>query len=175
MSLEFCFLQLSTRRRVTFAIRDAHHQRRNKMSFAATDFEYKQRFWIIGAVIYLAFGCYNIDDINVAFALTQKILGPGVNKDSPVFDATSSPSSPSARSSSTSARCCAPGPNLTSTVPSYTTQLSTPTNSSPKAPTATSAIRSISVTTCSLSASESSPAASASSSWSSACSSSHGG
>ena len=56
------------------------------MSFAATDFEFKNRFWIIGAVIFLAFGCYNIDRTNITFALTQKILGPGVSPDTPVFD-----------------------------------------------------------------------------------------
>lgn len=56
------------------------------MSFAATDFEFKNRFWIIGGVIFLAFGCYNFDRTNITFALTQKILGPGVSPDSPVFD-----------------------------------------------------------------------------------------
>ena len=56
------------------------------MSFAATDFEFKQRFWIIGGVIFLAFFCYNLDHTNIAFALTQKILGPTVNPDSPIFD-----------------------------------------------------------------------------------------
>ena len=56
------------------------------MSFAATDFEFKNRFWIIGAVIFLAFFCYNIDHINITFALTQKILGPAVSTDSPIFD-----------------------------------------------------------------------------------------
>jgi protein-S-isoprenylcysteine O-methyltransferase Ste14 len=56
------------------------------MPFAATDFEFKNRFWIIGAVIFLAFFCYNIDHINIAFALTQKILGPAVSPDSRIFD-----------------------------------------------------------------------------------------
>jgi hypothetical protein len=56
------------------------------MSFAATDFEFKNRFWIIGAIIFTAFGCYNIDHTNVAFALTRKILGSSVNSDSPVFE-----------------------------------------------------------------------------------------
>ena len=56
------------------------------MTFTATDFEFKQRFWIISAIIFLAFGCYNIDRTNVTFALAQKILGPGVSTDSPLFD-----------------------------------------------------------------------------------------
>ena len=56
------------------------------MSFAATDFEFKQRFWIIGGVIFLAFFCYNLDRTNITFALTQKILGPAVSPDAPVFD-----------------------------------------------------------------------------------------
>jgi hypothetical protein len=56
------------------------------MNFAATDFEFKHRFWIIGAIIFLAFGCYNIDRTNLTFALAQKILGPGVSTRSPVFD-----------------------------------------------------------------------------------------
>ena len=56
------------------------------MPFAATDFEFKNRFWIISAVIFLAFFCYNLDHTNIAFALTQKILGPTAQPDTPVFD-----------------------------------------------------------------------------------------
>ena len=56
------------------------------MSFAATDFEFKHRFWIISAVIFLAFFCYNLDHTNIAFALTQKILGPTAHADTPIFD-----------------------------------------------------------------------------------------
>jgi protein-S-isoprenylcysteine O-methyltransferase Ste14 len=56
------------------------------MPFAATDFEFKNRFWIIGAVIFLAFFCYNLDHTNIAFALTQKILGPTAHPDTPIFD-----------------------------------------------------------------------------------------
>jgi protein-S-isoprenylcysteine O-methyltransferase Ste14 len=56
------------------------------MSFAATDFEFQHRFWFISAIIFLAFGCYNIDRTNLTFALAQKILGPGVSTRSPVFD-----------------------------------------------------------------------------------------
>ena len=39
------------------------------MPFAATEFEFKNRFWIIGGVIFLAFFCYNLDHTNIAFAL----------------------------------------------------------------------------------------------------------
>jgi protein-S-isoprenylcysteine O-methyltransferase Ste14 len=56
------------------------------MPFAATDFEFKQRFWIIGGIIFCAFFCYYLDHTGVAFALAGKILGPGVNHDSPIFD-----------------------------------------------------------------------------------------
>jgi protein-S-isoprenylcysteine O-methyltransferase Ste14 len=56
------------------------------MTFAATDFEFKQRFWIIGGIIFTAFGCYNIDKTNVSFAIARRILGPGVSLDSPVYD-----------------------------------------------------------------------------------------
>jgi protein-S-isoprenylcysteine O-methyltransferase Ste14 len=62
------------------------------MSFAATDFEFKQRFWFIGAIIFLGFFCYQFDKTNFAAALAHKILGPGVAQagqlvtDSPLFD-----------------------------------------------------------------------------------------
>ena len=56
------------------------------MPFAATEFEFKNRFWIIGGVIFLAFFCYDLDHTNIAFALTQKILGPTAQPDTPVFD-----------------------------------------------------------------------------------------
>jgi protein-S-isoprenylcysteine O-methyltransferase Ste14 len=65
------------RRRITEA---------NNMPFAATEFEFKNRFWIIGGVIFLAFFCYGLDHTNIAFALTQKILGPTAQPDTPVFD-----------------------------------------------------------------------------------------
>jgi len=56
------------------------------MPFAATDFEFKQRFWLIGVIIWLGFGCYVIDKNNFAAAVAAKILGPGVPIDSPSFD-----------------------------------------------------------------------------------------
>lgn len=48
------------------------------MQFAATDWEFEHRFWIIGAIIFGAFGCYEIDKTNIAATITAKILGPGV-------------------------------------------------------------------------------------------------
>jgi protein-S-isoprenylcysteine O-methyltransferase Ste14 len=56
------------------------------MSFAATDFEFKQRFWFIGAIVFLGFFCYQFDKTNFAAALAHKILGSGVPIDSPLFD-----------------------------------------------------------------------------------------
>jgi protein-S-isoprenylcysteine O-methyltransferase Ste14 len=56
------------------------------MSFAASEFEFKNRFWLIGAIIFAAFGCYSIDRTNVTFAIAQRIMGPGAGTDSPAFD-----------------------------------------------------------------------------------------
>ncbi|MGA8143214.1 MAG: methyltransferase [Candidatus Acidiferrales bacterium] len=56
------------------------------MSFAATAFEFKHRFWLIGAVIFVSFFCYQLDRVNIAAALAAKILGPGVPVNSPRFD-----------------------------------------------------------------------------------------
>ena len=56
------------------------------MTFAATAFEFKQRFWIIGAIIWLGFSCYAFDKTNFAAAVAAKILGPAVANDSPLFD-----------------------------------------------------------------------------------------
>jgi protein-S-isoprenylcysteine O-methyltransferase Ste14 len=40
---------------------------------AASDFEFKNRFWIIGAVFFVAFATYNIDPQNAGAALTEWI------------------------------------------------------------------------------------------------------
>jgi protein-S-isoprenylcysteine O-methyltransferase Ste14 len=56
------------------------------MPLAATDFEFKERFWIIGAIVWIAFGCYALDKTNISFAIARRILGPGVTLDSPLFD-----------------------------------------------------------------------------------------
>jgi protein-S-isoprenylcysteine O-methyltransferase Ste14 len=54
------------------------------MKFQATDFEFRQRFWIIGGIIWLAFTCYTFDHMNAAVALARVILGHGTSPDSPV-------------------------------------------------------------------------------------------
>jgi hypothetical protein len=53
------------------------------MNFQATDFEFRQRFWIIGGIIWLAFTCYSFDHMNAAVGLGQAILGRGTSPDSP--------------------------------------------------------------------------------------------
>ena len=52
------------------------------MNFQATDFEFRQRFWIIGGIIWLAFTCYSFDHMNAAVGLAQAILGRGTSPDS---------------------------------------------------------------------------------------------
>ncbi len=44
------------------------------MSVAATNFEFKNRFWIIGALFFVAFATYNIDHQNAGVALTEWIV-----------------------------------------------------------------------------------------------------
>ncbi len=39
------------------------------MSFRATEFEFRNRFWIFGLVFWAAFSCYAIDPVNVAVAI----------------------------------------------------------------------------------------------------------
>ena len=43
------------------------------MMLAATDFEFKNRFWIIGAIFFVAFGAYNIDHQPAGVAVTDWI------------------------------------------------------------------------------------------------------
>jgi protein-S-isoprenylcysteine O-methyltransferase Ste14 len=45
------------------------------LSWRATEFEFRNRFWIIMATYCLGFGCYTFDHMNVSVALTQMILG----------------------------------------------------------------------------------------------------
>ncbi len=40
----------------------------------ASDFEFKYRFWIFGAIFFLAFGSYNLDHLNVSQALLEWIV-----------------------------------------------------------------------------------------------------
>lgn len=53
------------------------------MKFQATDFEFRQRFWFIGGIIWLAFTCYSFDHMNAAVALAGVILRRGTSPDSP--------------------------------------------------------------------------------------------
>jgi protein-S-isoprenylcysteine O-methyltransferase Ste14 len=63
------------------------------MSFQATGFEFRNRFWFIAGIYSVAFWCYSLDKTNVAVALTQRILTAAnhnspISMDSPVFDGT---------------------------------------------------------------------------------------
>jgi protein-S-isoprenylcysteine O-methyltransferase Ste14 len=49
----------------------------------ATDFEFRNRFWIIGLIFWLAFSTYSFDHVVVAQAIADRLAGPlGVNADS---------------------------------------------------------------------------------------------
>lgn len=56
------------------------------MSFQATEFEFRQRFWIIGGIFWAGFGLYAVDPTNAAIALGLKILGPGTTTESPQLE-----------------------------------------------------------------------------------------
>ena len=45
------------------------------MSWRATEFEFRHRFWIISGIFYLGFSCYLWDRGNVSVALARLILG----------------------------------------------------------------------------------------------------
>ena len=45
------------------------------MSWRATEFEFRHRFWIISGIFYLGFSCYIWDHMNVCVALVRMILG----------------------------------------------------------------------------------------------------
>jgi protein-S-isoprenylcysteine O-methyltransferase Ste14 len=45
------------------------------MSWRATDFEFRHRFWIISGTFCLGFSCYAWDHMNASVALTRMILG----------------------------------------------------------------------------------------------------
>jgi protein-S-isoprenylcysteine O-methyltransferase Ste14 len=46
------------------------------LSFQATEFEFRYRFWVIAAIFWAGFWLYFIDHMNVAVALAKVILGP---------------------------------------------------------------------------------------------------
>jgi hypothetical protein len=39
----------------------------------ASDFEFKNRFWIFGAIFFFAFGAYNLDHVNAGQAFVEWI------------------------------------------------------------------------------------------------------
>jgi protein-S-isoprenylcysteine O-methyltransferase Ste14 len=59
---------------------------RNLLSFQATEFEFRQRFWFIGVIFWAGFGLYSVDHGNAAIEVGLKILGPGVNTASPQLE-----------------------------------------------------------------------------------------
>jgi len=56
------------------------------MSFAASDAEFRNRFWIIGAAYGVGFFLYRFDHTTLAVALARWILPAGASEDSPQFE-----------------------------------------------------------------------------------------
>ena len=48
------------------------------MNFQATEFEFRNRFWFIGGIFWVAFSLYAVDHVNVTNAFAQLILGPAL-------------------------------------------------------------------------------------------------
>jgi protein-S-isoprenylcysteine O-methyltransferase Ste14 len=44
------------------------------MSFRATEFEFRYRFWVIAGIFFVAFLCYRFDSVNVSLALSRMIV-----------------------------------------------------------------------------------------------------
>jgi protein-S-isoprenylcysteine O-methyltransferase Ste14 len=44
------------------------------MSFCATEFEFRHRFWVICGIFVVAFSCYRFDPVNVSVALARMIV-----------------------------------------------------------------------------------------------------
>jgi len=55
------------------------------LSFQATEFEFRHRFWFIAGIFCLGFFLYNVDHLNVSVALARRILAPG-GAHSPLLD-----------------------------------------------------------------------------------------
>ena len=47
------------------------------MSFRATEFEFRYRFWFIAGIFAVAFMCYRFDPLNVSVALSRMMVGVG--------------------------------------------------------------------------------------------------
>jgi protein-S-isoprenylcysteine O-methyltransferase Ste14 len=56
------------------------------VNFQATEFEFRNRFWFIGGIFWVAFFLYAVDHVNVTNAFAQLILGSGVDPKSAQFD-----------------------------------------------------------------------------------------
>ena len=58
------------------------------MSFAASDAEFRNRFWIIGASYGVGFFLYSVDKTNISIDLAGRILGPIRSQDSILLEHT---------------------------------------------------------------------------------------
>jgi len=55
------------------------------MSFQATEFEFRSRFWIIAGIFILGFLLYNLDGVNLSVALSRIVLGGHPDEDRAAF------------------------------------------------------------------------------------------
>jgi len=55
------------------------------MSFQATAFEFRSRFWIIAGIFILGFLLYNFDSVNLSVALSRLVLGGQPDENSRAF------------------------------------------------------------------------------------------
>lgn len=51
----------------------------------ATEAEFRYRFWVIGAIFWVAFSCYSFDRVNAGAAIARWLAGPSVDFHSPHF------------------------------------------------------------------------------------------
>jgi len=55
------------------------------MSFQASEFEFRSRFWIIAGIFTVGFLLYNVDHVNLSVALSRVILGGHPDENSAAF------------------------------------------------------------------------------------------
>jgi protein-S-isoprenylcysteine O-methyltransferase Ste14 len=55
------------------------------MSFQGTELEFRNRFWFIAGIFCLGFFLYNVDHVNVSYALTRLLLGGHPDENSAAF------------------------------------------------------------------------------------------
>jgi protein-S-isoprenylcysteine O-methyltransferase Ste14 len=65
---------------------DGNAELEDSMNFQATEFEFRNRFWLIGGIFFLGFSCYFLDQLNACDALARLILGQAAGTDSPSLD-----------------------------------------------------------------------------------------